>query len=84
MTRPFIMHAAASIRATFRSLMRIQEQSVAHCAVSIDPRELPDYLQRDIGILDGNPAWERASAAHKHEADHRKSWNDLIVTPHGA
>ena len=83
MKRSVIAHFLASIRTTARMLMQEQERSIAQSAVIADLRALPEYLQRDIGLIDGNIVLEGVPSRHNRDAEPGKRWSDL-VTPHAA
>ena len=84
MNRSTIVRFFVSIRATARMLMREQERSLTRSAVLADLRAMPEYLQRDIGLVDGNMVLEGAAPSRERDAEPRQRWNDLVVTPHAA
>lgn len=84
MKRSIVAHFLASVRSTARMLMQEQERSIANSAAIADLRAMPEYLRRDIGLIDGNIVLEGAPA-HRGFGDERgRRWNDLVVTPHAA
>lgn len=44
----------ASLGAFAGNLMDVQSRAAHHCGVALDPRQLPDSLRRDIGLLPGD------------------------------
>ena len=63
MNRSIIARFFASIRSTARMLMQEQERSIARSAVIAELRAMPEYLQRDIGLIDGNAVLEGVAGA---------------------
>jgi hypothetical protein len=84
MNRSIITRFFASIRSTARMLMQEQERSITRSAVIAELRAMPEYLQRDIGLIDGNAVLEGLPARLDGSAEPGKRWNDLVVTPHAA
>jgi hypothetical protein len=84
MKRSIITRFFASIRSNARMLMQEQDRSIAQSAVIADLRALPEYLQRDIGLIDGNAVLEGLPVRHERDAERSKRWRDLVVTPHAA
>jgi hypothetical protein len=84
MKRSNIARFFASFRSTARMLMEQQERSIANSAVIEDLRAMPEYLQRDIGLVDGNFVIEGQSAHRTTTRERNPRWTDLVVTPHAA
>ncbi len=84
MKRSIIARFSASIRSTARMLMQEQERSIAKTAVLAELRAMPEYLQRDIGLIDGNAVLEGLPGRADGTGEPGKRWNDLVVTPHAA
>jgi hypothetical protein len=57
-----------------------QERAVTNSAVIADLRAMPEYLRRDIGLVDGNHLLEGIPTDRVAQRSER--WNDLFVTPH--
>jgi hypothetical protein len=84
MKRSVIARFIASVRTTARMLMQKQHRSIANSAVIADLRAMPEHLQRDIGLVDGNMVLEGVAVHRDRDAEQGQRWNDLVVTPHAA
>ena len=73
-----------SFSAVAANLMHIQERAAAQCAGGIDPRDLPEYLQRDIGMTDGRLFGEEVPSARDLSGHAAVRWTDHIQTRQAA
>jgi hypothetical protein len=82
MSQSLFATAVGAIGAVSNSLMQIQSRAEAHRSASIDPRDLPEQLQRDIGLVDGR--FFGAEEPRRGGNGSSRHWTDLIQTPHAA
>jgi hypothetical protein len=84
MKRSAIARFLAYMRATACMLMQEQHRSIVNSAVIADLRAMPEYLQRDIGLIDGKIELEGGPGQPDHGDQRGRRWDDLVVTPHAA
>lgn len=79
MSRNPFQRAVDAIAAFATMLMGVQERSQDLCAL-VDPRDLSDHLQRDLGLVDGRVLAEEQRRMLPRHHESSRCWADFVQT----